>query len=599
MKPRGDTFAIVNASRALLNQGDAVGAERVLSPMMEHLRTDPDALHLMAMIKKAQGNWEQAERYLRSTVAHALSEGRYYNDLGVVLQARGQFVEATRVFRAALALTGQSDGARVNLVRCLLASGEFTDAENEARAFISTAPSPESWTLLAQVQRAQEQHEQSLASAAAALELAPNSRSVQLSYAGALDRAGRAKDALAAYQRLGQQKVDSPELALALARGLYADGAKKDAEAALEQAIKTWPNPNVHGTLARMRFLRGEGEAATALFEAELAKRPADLGLRLACADALHRGGFYAKALAVLDVGLRAAPDMPAFLTAAGVVLDELDRTDDALRVLRRAVEVTNGDRNAQRNLLLALLRARRPEEAAALARTLRVDDPHEQYLIAIELTAMRMQGEAAYGHHCDYNRLVRAYEIAPPRGFFTVENFNASLADTLRHQHRVNANPLDQHMHNAGQTQRSLLMLNEPNLRAFTRAVDEAVRDYISRLDANELMGVRRTDRYRFSGLWSVRQTHEGYQANHVHDRGWISSAYYVTLLPNERPSNPQAGWLKFGEPHRPLPNCGPEALHEPREGRLVLFPSYMWHGTIPFEGSERLSLSFDIIPG
>jgi hypothetical protein len=28
------------------------------------------------------------------------------------------------------------------------------------------------------------------------------------------------------------------------------------------------------------------------------------------------------------------------------------------------------------------------------------------------------------------------------------------------------------------------------------------------------------------------------------------------------------------------------------------VLFPSYMWHGTVPFEGAERLSMAFDLVP-
>jgi predicted 2-oxoglutarate/Fe(II)-dependent dioxygenase YbiX len=32
------------------------------------------------------------------------------------------------------------------------------------------------------------------------------------------------------------------------------------------------------------------------------------------------------------------------------------------------------------------------------------------------------------------------------------------------------------------------------------------------------------------------------------------------------------------------------------PRPGQLVLFPSTMWHGTIPFESGERLTIAFDV---
>jgi Putative 2OG-Fe(II) oxygenase len=31
-----------------------------------------------------------------------------------------------------------------------------------------------------------------------------------------------------------------------------------------------------------------------------------------------------------------------------------------------------------------------------------------------------------------------------------------------------------------------------------------------------------------------------------------------------------------------------------------LVLFPSYFWHGTVPFESSaDRLTIAFDVVPG
>jgi hypothetical protein len=169
-----------------------------------------------------------------------------------------------------------------------------------------------------------------------------------------------------------------------------------------------------------------------------------------------------------------------------------------------------------------------------------------------------------------------------------------------LRREHKTNAHPLDQHMHNGSQTGRSLLNASEPTLAAFMAAVEGSVRDYVSRLQPNAVdpVGRRRTDKIRYASLWSARLTNEGYQPNHVHDRGWISSAYYVSVLPSEKPRDPHAGYLKLGEPNRPAAGCGPEKFIEPEVGKLVLFPSYMWHGTVPFEGSERLSLSFDVLP-
>ena len=58
-----------------------------------------------------------------------------------------------------------------------------------------------------------------------------------------------------------------------------------------------------------------------------------------------------------------------------------------------------------------------------------------------------------------------------------------------------------------------------------------------------------------------------------------------------------PPAGWIKFGEPPSELGLDIPAyAEVEPREGRLVMFPSTMWHSTVPFEAGERLVLAFDV---
>jgi hypothetical protein len=77
----------------------------------------------------------------------------------------------------------------------------------------------------------------------------------------------------------------------------------------------------------------------------------------------------------------------------------------------------------------------------------------------------------------------------------------------------------------------------------------------------------------------------------------GWISSALYVALPPSPQLGAPPAGWIRFGAPP---PELGLELPSyqdvEPRPGRLVLFPSTMWHRTLPFESGERLVVAFDV---
>jgi Rps23 Pro-64 3,4-dihydroxylase Tpa1-like proline 4-hydroxylase len=64
---------------------------------------------------------------------------------------------------------------------------------------------------------------------------------------------------------------------------------------------------------------------------------------------------------------------------------------------------------------------------------------------------------------------------------------------------------------------------------------------------------------------------------------------------------SGPQSGWVEFGTPpERFLVTTPPDTRAiEPRAGRLVLFPSYFYHRTLPFDSRQRrISIAFDVMP-
>jgi uncharacterized protein (TIGR02466 family) len=112
-------------------------------------------------------------------------------------------------------------------------------------------------------------------------------------------------------------------------------------------------------------------------------------------------------------------------------------------------------------------------------------------------------------------------------------------------------------------------------------------------------LLSHRRDRRIRFAGSWSVRLRPGGRHANHVHPQGWISSALYISLPPKTAAEANDAGWFTLGQPDKQLGMAiEPWRKIEPRSGHLVLFPSWMWHGTVPFSEGERLTVAFDVRP-
>ena len=58
--------------------------------------------------------------------------------------------------------------------------------------------------------------------------------------------------------------------------------------------------------------------------------------------------------------------------------------------------------------------------------------------------------------------------------------------------------------------------------------------------------------------------------------------------------------GWIKFGESSFDVALKNPvRRAIQPAAGKLVLFPSYMWHGTVPFhDTAARTTIAFDVVP-
>jgi hypothetical protein len=100
------------------------------------------------------------------------------------------------------------------------------------------------------------------------------------------------------------------------------------------------------------------------------------------------------------------------------------------------------------------------------------------------------------------------------------------------------------------------------------------------------------------FGPSWSVRLAGSGFHFAHVHPGGVMSSACYISLPEGMGEQDPQEGWLEIGRPPPQLKvDLPPIATVEPRPGRLVLFPSYIFHGTRPFKAGERLTVAFDVV--
>ena len=143
---------------------------------------------------------------------------------------------------------------------------------------------------------------------------------------------------------------------------------------------------------------------------------------------------------------------------------------------------------------------------------------------------------------------------------------------------------------------------MSRPSLQALFASFQGAVQRHLARLDpGSDPFRSRNSGRFRFAGAWSVRLSSGGHHADHVHPRGWLSSAFYVALPPVIRAEDDtRAGWFRLGRPGiATTPRLEADHYIMPESGKLLVFPSYMWHGVEPFQSDEpRLTVAFDAVP-
>jgi Flp pilus assembly protein TadD len=395
--------------------------------------------------------------------------------------------------------------------------------------------------------------------------------------------------------------LQAAQLSYNRARALFDLYRLDEAETELSDAVSRAPGyVNAHVFLAKLRFMRGQEDFARSFRSARVAGH-GGLALALAHGDLLRRSGDLPGAEDVLR-GLLGEPDQARTVQAAlSVVLQEQERLPEALAMAQEALVARPDDAIRVENLVAILLSLGRASEALPHIRNRQQSAGHDQRWLTYEATAARVLGLPEHEYLFDIARFVHKFALEPPPGWSSIGEFNADLLAVLQTRHQFVNAPLDQSLRAGSQTARSLLSDPDPVVRAFLTTLTAPMREYCARLgsDPAHPFVSRNVGATQLTGCWSVRLGRSGHHVNHIHPMGWVSSAYYVQVPDEVEDAERHGGWIKFGEPRYPVPGIGPLAYVKPEVGHLVLFPSYLWHGTVPIEsGQPRITVAFDAVP-
>jgi len=422
-------------------------------------------------------------------------------------------------------------------------------------------------------------------------------------YAATLGDLGRGAASKAACEKAFALGLDAAETWGVLARAELAIGEHDAAEAAYRESLKRAPgNFTVAMEFANVAWMRrGNLAEAEAVIDACFVAGGPPAPLLLAKAKLIESAGDPTRAADLLGAAAQTlAREAPVVLAAAQAAL-EVGRLSEAERLARQAEGLNPEARSLYNQWAIIHLAAGRPAEALAKAKAGLAKYPDDQSLLGWAATAARAAGDPLYAEICDYDAMVGAYDIEVPEGWENLDAFLADLSKALKKLHLYQQHPSNQSLRQGSQTMHMLTGSDDPAIQAFFRAVDVPIRAHMAKLGegAGPLRG-RNTGDYRIEGAWSVRLKPGGFHKDHFHPQGWLSSAFYVETPDAALETEAKEGWIRFGQPpFATQPPMAAEHFVKPKPGRLVLFPSYMWHGTVPFTTDEaRMTIAFDAVP-
>ena len=343
----------------------------------------------------------------------------------------------------------------------------------------------------------------------------------------------------------------------------------------------------------------GEDEQAILVLRDAVSKFPTEPRLQLILAGRYYEGRRFDQAYEVLD----RAPRVPLHDREMTIYRLELltNMVKDGGRFAADTLSLDPTNISALRVLGETSRKNGNPEIMIPVCQAALEHEPghtRARYELAVALIFVGRSKEAR--ELINLEHFITVTEVDIPQDYANAETFETALASEILRNATLKANPPDKATRGGLQTSDGLPHPGERAISDLANLIRLAVDAFEANLteDHDHPFVRRRPERARFNA-WAVVYPGDGRQVAHIHATSWLSGVYYVSVpkMSNDEPRN---GCLVLGATELEGLNFDPPwgiRNVTPQPGRLVLFPSYVPHATIPTRSTDkRICIAFDV---
>jgi tetratricopeptide (TPR) repeat protein len=367
-------------------------------------------------------------------------------------------------------------------------------------------------------------------------------------------------------------------------------------------------------------------EAALKIYEDLLRLNPGNFLLSTNLGNLYMAIGKISKAIDCFEVAFKKEPNHVSNLEALAIAYQDTGRNKEAIDCFKKVLALDEGKESARYHLARMLVRLNYYSEAIehfdktnyGLSKSHLLEclyylgDKDKFYEHYRELINRKIINPlmASIGSHASIRFNISNKEnpfCSDPFNYIKKQNItdnnelNDDLISSILEFHKSGeSDPKSQPLLSNGKQSSGNIFLNQRNdIQLLKKILENKVKNYLKEFStSNEGFIINWPKNFKIYG-WLVSISSGGKLSAHIHKEGWLSGSLYFKM-PSKKTKN--EGNIVFSLDGANYPTDGKKfdkKSVDVNKGDLVLFPSSLFHHTIPFKSNEeRFTFAFDIIP-
>ncbi len=205
------------------------------------------------------------------------------------------------------------------------------------------------------------------------------------------------------------------------------------------------------------------------------------------------------------------------------------------------------------------------------------------------------------YDKKDEYSFCNKPFEFINKKNLFNRDDFTDDLINDFISS--FNKNKFDKKeqslLKNGFQSSGNIFLINEKPIQKFKNLILEEIEAYKENYSSfgSDLIS-KWPEKYTLYG-WLIIMNKGGSLGGHMHKEGWLSGSIYLSRPPKEENDDGDIIFSLHGSNYPTDGKSYTATKVEIEKGSMILFPSSLFHATIPFNANQqRITLAFDIIP-